>query len=323
MRTIRIATRKSPLALWQANYVRAQLLTNHHDLDVVLLELVSEGDKTLDVPLSAVGGKGLFLKELEQALLRGEADIAVHSMKDVTVTLPDGLDIVAICQRDDPRDVLISNRSNLSNDSNDEVMHQLPPDAVVGTSSLRRQCQIRARFPHWQLVNLRGNVNTRLNKLDHGEFDAIVLAAAGIKRLQLEHRIAGGQYLAPEICLPAVGQGAVGIECRSDDTDMRALLETLNHDDTALCVNAERAANERLGGGCQVPLAVYAELAELPELQANQITIRALVGSVDGATILRSKKTGNRRDAIRIGCDVADDLLAQGAGAILDGVYGK
>ena len=315
MRTIRIATRKSPLALWQANYVRTQLLTHHRDLDVRLLELVSAGDKTLDVPLSVVGGKGLFLKELEQALLRGEADLAVHSMKDVTVTLPDGLDIVAICQRDDPRDVLITNRAT-SND--DEVIKQLPRDAVVGTGSLRRQCQLRARFPHWQLRNLRGNVNTRLDKLERGEFDAIVLAAAGIKRLQLEHRIAG--YLAPELCLPAVGQGAVGIECRADDAYMRVLLRPLNHDDTMVCVNAERAANERLGGGCHVPLAAYAELAEP---QKNQLTIRALVGSADGAKILRSKKTGERRDAITIGREVADDLLAQGAGAILDDVYGK
>ena len=204
MRTIRIATRKSPLALWQANYVRAQLLTHHRDLDVRLLELVSAGDKTLDVPLSVVGGKGLFLKELEQALLRGEADLAVHSMKDVTVTLPDGLDIVAICQRDDPRDVLISNRAT---SSDDEAIKQLPRDAVVGTGSLRRQCQLRARFPHWQLRNLRGNVNTRLDKLERGEFDAIVLAAAGIKRLQLEHRIAG--YLAPET-LPAGGGAGRG-----------------------------------------------------------------------------------------------------------------
>ena len=315
MRTIRIATRKSPLALWQANYVRAQLLTHHRDLDVRLLELVSAGDKTLDVPLSVVGGKGLFLKELEQALLRGEADLAVHSMKDVTVTLPDGLDIVAICQRDDPRDVLITNRAT-SND--DEVIKQLPRDAVVGTGSLRRQCQLRARFPHWQLRNLRGNVNTRLDKLERGEFDAIVLAAAGIKRLQLEHRITG--YLAPELCLPAVGQGAVGIECRADDAYMRVLLRPLNHDDTMVCVNAERAANERLGGGCHVPLAVYAELAEP---QKNQLTLRALVGSADGAKILRSKKTGERRDAIAIGREVADELLAQGAGAILDDVYGK
>ena len=315
MRTIRIATRKSPLALWQANYVRAQLLTHHRDLDVRLLELVSAGDKTLDVPLSVVGGKGLFLKELEQALLRGEADLAVHSMKDVTVTLPDGLDIVAICQRDDPRDVLISNRAT---SSDDEAIKQLPRDAVVGTGSLRRQCQLRARFPHWQLRNLRGNVNTRLDKLERGEFDAIVLAAAGIKRLQLEHRIAG--YLAPELCLPAVGQGAVGIECRADDAYMRVLLRPLNHDDTMVCVNAERAANERLGGGCHVPLAVYAELAEP---QKNQLTLRALVGSPDGAKILRSKKTGERRDAITIGIEVADELLAQGAGAILDDVYGK
>ena len=307
MRTIRIATRKSPLALWQANHVRAQLLNGRRDLDVVLLELVSEGDKILDAPLAVAGGKGLFLKELEQALLRGEADLAVHSMKDVTVTLPDGLDIAAICQRQDPRDAFVSQRV--------DSMAQLPADAAVGTCSLRRQCQLRARFPHLRFVNLRGNVNTRLDKLDRGEFDGIVLAAAGLKRLRLEHRIS--EYLAPEICLPAVGQGALGIECRSDDADIRELLRPLNHGDSALCVSAERAANERLGGGCHVPLAVYAELHN------EQITVRALVGRPDASKLLTSEKTGHRSDAVTIGCDVADELLAEGAGEILAAVYGR
>ena len=265
MRTITIATRKSPLALWQANHVRGQLLGSRRDLNVVLLEMVSEGDKTLDAPLSVAGGKGLFLKELEQGLLRGEADVAVHSMKDVTVTLPDGLGIAAICRREDPRDVLVSNRF--------DAIEQLPPGAVVGTCSLRRQCQLRARFPHLQLANLRGNVNTRLDKLDRGEFDGIVLAAAGLKRLQLEHRIAA--YLAPEICLPAVGQGAIGIECRADDADTLELVRPLNHEDSAICVNAERAANARLGGGCHLPLAVY---AELHKDRGNEVTVRARGG---------------------------------------------
>ena len=308
MRTITIATRKSPLALWQANHVRGQLLSGRRDLDVVLLEMVSEGDKTLDAPLSVAGGKGLFLKELEQGLLRGEADVAVHSMKDVTVTLPDGLGIAAIDKREDPRDVLVSNRF--------DAIEKLPRGAVVGTCSLRRQCQLRARFPHLQLANLRGNVNTRLDKLDRGEFDGIVLAAAGLKRLQLEHRIA--EYLAPEICLPAVGQGAIGIECRTDDADTLELVRALNHEDSAICVNAERAANARLGGGCYLPLAVY---AELHKDRGNEVTVRALVGSVDGGKLLASEKTGARTAAVEIGCAVAEDLLARGAGEILADVY--
>ena len=308
MRTITIATRKSPLALWQANHVRGQLLSSRRDLNVVLLEMVSEGDKTLDAPLSVAGGKGLFLKELEQGLLRGEADVAVHSMKDVTVTLPDGLGIAAIDKREDPRDVLVSNRF--------DAIEQLPPGAVVGTCSLRRQCQLRARFPHLQLANLRGNVNTRLDKLDRGEFDGIVLAAAGLKRLQLEHRIA--EYLAPEICLPAVGQGAIGIECRTDDADTLELVRALNHEDSAICVNAERAANARLGGGCHLPLAVY---AELHKDNRDEITVRAVVGSVDGGKLLASEKTGARTAADEIGRAVAEDLLARGAGEILADVY--
>lgn len=311
MRTITIATRKSPLALWQANHVRAQLLEGRRDLDVVLLALVSEGDTILDAPLSIAGGKGLFLKELEQALLRGEADLAVHSMKDVTAALPDGLDIAAICRREDARDVFVSNRF----DSLEQLMEQLPRGAVVGTGSLRRQCQLRARFPHLRLANLRGNVNTRLNKLDRDEFDGIVLAAAGLMRLQLEHRIT--EYLAPEHCLPAAGQGAIGIECRSDDADLRELLRPLNHEDSAIRVSAERAANARLGGGCHVPLAVYAEL------HRGRIAVRALVGNPDGAKLLRSKRTGARSEAITVGREVAEDLLAQGAGDILDGVYGR
>lgn len=305
MRTVRIATRKSPLALWQANHVRGQLRNSCRDLGVVLLEMLSEGDKTLDAPLSVAGGKGLFLKELEQALLRGEADLAVHSMKDVTVTLPDGLGIAAICRREDPRDALVSNRF--------DALAQLPRGAVVGTCSLRRQCQLRARFPHLRFANLRGNINTRLDKLDRGEFDGIVLAAAGLKRLQLEHRIAG--YLAPEICLPAVGQGAIGVECRADDANTLELVRALNHADSAIRVSAERAANARLGGGCHMPLAVYAELHK------DRITVRAMVGSLDGGKLLEGEKTGDRSAAVTIGRDVAEDLLARGAGKILDDVY--
>ena len=306
MRTVRIATRKSPLALWQANYVRGQLLERRRDVQVVLVELVSEGDKIPDVPLSVAGGKGLFLKELEQALLRDEADLAVHSMKDVTATLPDGLGIAAICRRADARDVLVSNRF-------DDPL-RLPQGALLGTCSLRRQCQLRARFPQLRLANLRGNVNTRLDKLDRGEFDGIILAAAGLERLQLAHRIAA--YLPPEICLPAAGQGAIGIECRIDDAQTIDLIRPLNHDPSAIRVNAERAANERLGGGCQMPLAVYAEL------HRKRITVRALVGSRDGTKLLRSEKTGAPSAAIAVGYAVAEQLLDQGAGEILRDVCG-
>lgn len=307
MHAVTIATRTSQLALWQANYVRAQLQNgqNGHALKVGLLELISEGDKTLDTPLAARGGKGLFLKELEQALLRGTADLAVHSMKDVPITLPDGLQIAAISWREDPRDVLVSNRF--------DALERLPRGAVLGTCSLRRQCQIRAQFPHLQLVNLRGNVTTRLAKLDRGELDAIVLAAAGLKRLQLEHRIT--EYLATEICLPAVAQGALGIECRSDDHAMLKLIKPLNHTESAIRVAAERAANERLGGGCHVPLAVYAELKN------GKITVRALVGTTDGTKLLRSEKSGTSADAVEVGHQVAEDLLSQGAADILRDVY--
>lgn len=326
MATIRIATRKSQLALWQAKDVRARLLKHHRDLEVVLCEIVSEGDRSVDAPLSLVGGKGLFLKELEQALLRGEADLAVHSMKDVPVTLPSGLHIGAICPRDDPRDVFVANAY--------EEMAQLQPGAVIGTCSLRRQCQLRARYPHLRFVNLRGNVNTRLARLDRDEDDAddaralpkldgIVLAAAGLKRLDLAHRIT--EYLAPEICLPAVGQGAVGIECRADDDAMRALIRPLNHADTAVRVTAERAANEGLGGGCHVPLAVYAELAESPEtksdLRPGTIGVRGMVGTVDGTTLLRSEEIGARADAAAVGYAVAASLRAQGASEILQSIY--
>ncbi len=304
MRPIIIATRKSPLALWQANYARAQLQRHHRGRGAVLLEVVCEGDKTLDAPLATIGGKGLFLKELEQALLRGAADVAVHSMKDVPTALPAGLRIAAICARADPRDAVVSGRGGLA---------QLPPGARVGTCSLRRQCQIRARFPHLRLVDLRGNVNTRLAKLERGDFAAIVLAAAGLQRLQLAHRIS--EYLPPHICLPAAGQGAIGLECRADDAAMLELLAAVNHPPSAACVAAERAVVERLGGGCQAPLAVYARR------HLGITEVRALVGSVDGATVLRSRKFG--RDGIATARLAAADLLAQGAAALLAEVYGR
>ena len=301
MRTIQIATRKSPLALWQAKHVRARLLECEPGREVALLEIVSEGDKNPDASLASLGGKGVFLKELEQALLRGEADLAVHSIKDMPVALPAGLHIAAVCARDDARDALVSNRF--------DSLARLPAGARVGTCSLRRQCQLRARFPHLQLADLRGNVNTRLDKLDRGEFDAIVLAVAGLKRLRLAHRIA--EYLAPELCLPAAGQGAIGIECRADDAEMFDWVAPLNHADSALRVATERAVNERLGGDCHLPLAAHAELRE------NEITVRALVGKPDGSKLLRSEKTGDRAHAIALAHTAADDLLARGAADIL------
>ncbi|WP_192456456.1 hydroxymethylbilane synthase [Musicola keenii] len=303
---LRIATRQSPLALWQAHYVQQRLQACHPGLQVELVPMVTRGDVLLDTPLAKVGGKGLFVKELELALLEDRADIAVHSMKDVPVEFPAQLGLVTICERDDPRDAFVSNRyANLD---------ALPPGAVVGTSSLRRQCQLRARRPDLVIRDLRGNVGTRLGKLDNGDYDAIILAVAGLNRLGLEGRIRAA--LSPEQSLPAVGQGAVGVECRLDDTRTRALLAPLNHDDTAVRVLAERAMNTRLEGGCQVPIGSYAEL------QDDAIWLRALVGSPDGSRIIRGERTGRRQDAEQLGISLADELLAAGAREILQAVYG-
>ncbi|MEA3290894.1 MAG: hydroxymethylbilane synthase [Pseudomonadota bacterium] len=305
MTKLRIGTRRSQLALWQAHYVRDALLAHHAGLEVELVEITTEGDKILDVPLAAVGGKGLFLKELEQALLGGRIDLAVHSMKDVTVTLPAGLHIPVICPREDPHDAFVSNRfGNLS---------ELPDGARLGTCSLRRQCQLRAAFRRLELVNLRGNVNTRLAKLDQGDYDGIILAAAGLKRLHFEDRIR--QLIDTDISLPAVGQGAVGIECRIDDAATHALIEPLDDAATHCRVAAERAANERLGGGCHVPVAAYAELA------GEELRMQARVGAVDGSRILHASAEGPAAKPAALGNAVADDLLGQGAGVILDQVY--
>ncbi|MDF3006597.1 MAG: hemC, partial [Enterobacter kobei] len=249
---LRIATRQSPLALWQAHYVKQRLMACHPGLTVELVPLVTRGDVILDTPLAKVGGKGLFVKELEMALIEHRADLAVHSMKDVPVEFPKGLGLVTICEREDPRDAFVSN--------NYDSLDALPAGSIVGTSSLRRQCQLAERRPDLEIRSLRGNVGTRLGKLDKGDYDAIILAVAGLKRLALEDRIR--MALPPELSLPAVGQGAVGIECRLDDTRTHALLAPLNHADTALRVKAERAMNMRLEGGCQVPIGSYAELVD-------------------------------------------------------------
>ncbi len=305
--TIRIATRKSPLALWQAEFVKAKLLQHNKDLDVQLVAMTTRGDVLLDTPLAKVGGKGLFVKELEVAILENRADIAVHSMKDVPMEFPSGLGLAVICEREDPLDAFVSNQYT--------ALEQLPDGAVVGTSSLRRQCQIRAKFPHLKIADLRGNVNTRLGKLDNGDYDAIILASAGLLRLGMEDRIAS--RLPAELCLPAGGQGAVGIECRNQDQATLDLLASLNDPDTNTRVTAERALNRHLQGGCQVPIACYAELED-----NYNLSVRALVGSVDGSLILEDEISGPRESAEQLGIELAERLLAAGAGAILAEVYG-
>ncbi|MBV4414165.1 hydroxymethylbilane synthase [Enterobacteriaceae bacterium YMB-R22] len=304
-KVLRIATRQSPLALWQAHYVRDCLLARHPTLRVELVPMVTRGDVLLDAPLAKVGGKGLFVKELEQAMLEGRADIAVHSMKDVPVEFPQGLGLATICEREDPRDAFVSHHYASLND--------LPPGSIVGTSSLRRQCQLLCARPDLQIHTLRGNLGTRLGKLDAGDYDAIILAVAGLKRLKMEDRIR--QTLAPEVLLPAVGQGAVGIECRLDDAWTRALLAPLNHPQTALRVRAERAMNTRLEGGCQVPIGSYAELAD------GELWLRGLVGAPDGSKIISAERRGRPEDAEALGISLAQELLNNGARAILADVY--
>jgi hydroxymethylbilane synthase len=304
---IRIATRKSPLALWQAEFVKAELERIHTGLSVELVPMTTKGDVLLDTPLAKVGGKGLFVKELEVAMLENRADIAVHSMKDVPVDFPDGLGLEIICEREDPRDAFVSNHFT--------SLAELPKGAVVGTSSLRRQCQIRAMRPDLIIKDLRGNVGTRLAKLDGGDYDAIILAAAGLIRLKLISRIAS--YISPEESLPANGQGAVGIECRTDDARVKALLAPLEHLETRYRVIAERAMNTRLEGGCQVPIGAYAEI------EGDELTLRGLVGNPDGSQIITGQVKGLKREASQLGEQLAEILLAQGAKTILDAVYGK
>ncbi|WP_330985206.1 MULTISPECIES: hydroxymethylbilane synthase [Enterobacterales] len=304
-KVLRISTRQSPLALWQAHYVKDRLMACHPGLSVELVPMVTRGDVILDTPLAKVGGKGLFVKELELALLENRADIAVHSMKDVPVEFPQGLGLTTICEREDPRDAFVSNHF--------DSIDALPAGSVVGTSSLRRQCQIAAERPDLVIRSLRGNVGTRLSKLDNGDYDAIILAVAGLKRLGLESRIR--LALSPEQSLPAVGQGAVGIECRLDDEQTRALLAPLNHDDTAVRVRAERAMNTRLEGGCQVPIGSYAELKD------GELWLRALVGAPDGSQMVRGERRGPAKDAEALGVSLAEELLDNGARAILKDVY--
>lgn len=302
---IRIATRKSALALWQAEYVKARLQHFHPHLDVELVPMSTQGDKILDTPLAKIGGKGLFVKELETAILEGRADIAVHSMKDVPVEFPEGLQLQTICEREDPRDAFVSNQFS--------SLDALPHGAVVGTSSLRRQCQLKAQRPDLQIRDLRGNVNTRLSKLDQGEYDAIILAAAGLIRLGFEQRIA--DFIEVERSLPANGQGAVGIECRSNDLQVQQWLAPLEHLPTRQAVLAERAMNRHLQGGCQVPIGAYAIL------QDEELWLRGLVGQLDGKQILQAEVRGPAADGETLGVQLAQQLLSLGADQILAAVY--
>ena len=303
---VRIATRSSPLAVWQAEHVQGKLEEAHPGLKVELLPVKTRGDRILDTPLAKIGGKGLFIKELEEAMLDGRADIAVHSMKDVPMELPDGMALPVICKRGDPRDAFVSHDYG--------HLDELPEGARLGTSSLRRQSLARARRPDLEVLSLRGNVQTRLGKLDAGEFDAILLASAGLRRLGMEERIRCD--LEPEVMLPAVGQGAIGIECREDDASLRELLMPLEDRDTRDRLSAERAMNRRLEGGCQVPIAGHAILED------DDLWLRGAVGSEDGREVLRAEGRRARAEAAELGNEVAEALLTQGAGEILAEVYG-
>jgi hydroxymethylbilane synthase len=300
--TLTIATRESALALWQAHHVRDRLMTLHPGLQVALLGMTTQGDQILDVTLNKIGGKGLFVKELEQALMDGRADLAVHSLKDVPMILPEGFELAAIGEREDPRDAFVSSQY--------QQLSELPPGAVVGTSSLRRESQLRARYPHLDIQPLRGNVNTRLRKLDEGQYAAIILAAAGLKRLGFADRIAA--LLEPEQSLPAAGQGALGIEIRSGREDVKALLAPLHHAETAACVRAEREVSRQLGGSCQVPLGAYAILRE------GTLWLRGFVATPDGKTLLHAEVSGNPDAPEALGSTLAHALREQGADAILN-----
>lgn len=303
-----IATRGSKLALWQAEWVKSELEKIDSGLEVSLNKIKTSGDMILDVPLAQVGGKGLFVKEIEEAILRKKADMAVHSMKDVPTDLPEGLHLSAICKREDNRDALIAGKG-INNFSD------LPHEAHIGTSSLRRICQLLNKRPDLQITQLRGNVDTRIRKLDEGQFDAIILATAGVKRLGYSERIT--EIIPPELSLPAIGQGAIGIECRTNDEFLNSLLRNLGHQETAVCVRAERAFLKKLEGGCQVPIAAYARLSD------GRIIIEGLVGSLKGETLIKDRMEGNIEEAETLGTRLAESVLSQGADKILAEVYGS
>ena len=303
--TLRIATRKSPLALWQAEHVKSCLMKAHQGLEVELVTFTTKGDKILDTPLAKIGGKGLFVKELEMAMLEGQADIAAHSIKDVPMEFPEGLFLSTILEREEPCDAFVSNTI--------DSVQKLPEGAVVGTCSLRRKCQLLSKRPDLKIKDLRGNVNSRLEKLDNGDYDAIILACAGLVRLDMTDRIK--QRISSSWILPAVGQGAVGLEAREGDDETLELLSVLNHDDTADRVIAERALNKRLEGGCQVPIASYAML------DGDTLHLQALVGEPDGSKIIQGDVSGHRSEAEQLGIRLADDLLSRGAKDIREKLY--
>lgn len=296
-----IASRESALAMWQAKHIQARLQALYPQCDVHILGMTTTGDQILDSPLARIGGKGLFVKELETALENGSADLAVHSMKDVPMNLPDGFALVATGEREDPRDAFVSNQF--------DSLAALPHGSVVGTSSLRRQSQIQARFPHLKIESLRGNVQTRLRKLDEGQYAAIILAAAGLIRLGLGDRIRG--FIAPEDSIPAVGQGALGIEINASRIDLIDILAPLNHVDTQLCVEAERGFSRALAGSCTVPLGAYAQRT------GDTISITGFVASVDGQHMLRDTVTGDAHAAEQLGKQLAAQLVSRGADKIL------
>lgn len=298
---LKIATRQSPLALWQANEVARQLKEIHADLEVELVGMTTKGDQILDSPLSKIGGKGLFVKELEVGMLEGRADIAVHSMKDVPMHFPEGLYLATILERHDPYDAFVSNQYN--------SLSALPEGAVLGTSSLRREALVREHRPDLTIKPLRGNINSRMQKMDDGEYDAIILAASGLKRMEFDERIK--EVISADILLPAVGQGALGIECRSNDPDIEALIAPLMHQETWDRVITERAMNNRLNGGCQIPVAGFAEI------NGDELHLRGRIGFPDGSTVYRAEATGRVKDAEAIGVQVAEDLLAQGGDKVL------
>lgn len=299
--TVRIATRKSRLAMWQANFIKELLQKKHPEIDVELLGLLTTADKMLATPLNKIGGKGLFVKELEKAILEHEADIAVHSIKDLPGELPDGFELAVVCKREDPRDAFISNKY--------QSLEDLPSGACIGTSSLRRQAQILAQRSDIVVKPLRGNVGSRLEKLDDGEFDAIILAVAGLKRLQLSERIAS--YFSIDKMLPAAGQGAIGIECRLKDKVIGNIISFLNDVNTHYAILAERVVVEKLGGSCQFPIAAHAIL------ENNQLLLKALVSDPTGNKLLTTQKMGPIDHAQEIGLEAAEDLIAQGAFMLL------